>query len=168
MKGFDLSFGVAGFGEHFARVLASGRRTADGLWRRLRPSRKRAGGLYAAADGVILLDDHAGGGITHRPTGIVVACQQERSQHKNKSTAMKMLRAAMYQKEVDAREAAKKELQDGMSDIAFGSQIRSYVFQPYTMVNDHRTELKITDVHGVMDGDLDPRSARMSASSRCS
>jgi len=94
--------------------------------------------------------------ITHAPTGIVVACQQERSQHKNRSTAMKMLRAALYQREVAAREAAKKELQEGMSDIAFGSQIRSYVFQPYTMVNDHRTELKITDVHGVMDGDLDP------------
>jgi peptide chain release factor 2 len=94
--------------------------------------------------------------ITHNPTGIVVACQQERSQHKNRSTAMKMLRAALYQKEVNEREAAKKELQDGMSDIAFGSQIRSYVFQPYTMVNDHRTELKITDVHAVMDGDLDP------------
>ncbi len=94
--------------------------------------------------------------ITHEPTGIVVACQQERSQHKNRSTAMKMLRAALYQREVAEREAAKKELQDGMSDIAFGSQIRSYVFQPYTMVNDHRTELKITDVHGVMDGDLDP------------
>jgi len=94
--------------------------------------------------------------ITHNPSGIVVACQQERSQHKNRGTAMKMLRAALYKKEVDEREAAKKELQAGMSDIAFGSQIRSYVFQPYTMVNDHRTELKITDVHAVMDGDLDP------------
>ena len=69
---------------------------------------------------------------------------------------MKMLRAALYQREVAEREAAKKEVQDGMSDIAFGSQIRSYVFQPYTMVNDHRTEVKITDVHGVMEGDLDP------------
>jgi peptide chain release factor 2 len=94
--------------------------------------------------------------ITHEPTGIVVACQQERSQHKNRSTAMKMLRAALYQRELAEREAAKKELQEGMSDIAFGSQIRSYVFQPYTMVNDHRTELKITDVHAVMDGELDP------------
>jgi peptide chain release factor 2 len=94
--------------------------------------------------------------ITHEPTGIVVACQQERSQHKNRSTAMKMLRAALYQRELAAREAAKAELQAGMSDIAFGSQIRSYVFQPYTMVNDHRTEFKLTDVHGVMDGDLDP------------
>ena len=69
---------------------------------------------------------------------------------------MKMLRAALYQRELAAREAAKAELQAGMSDIAFGSQIRSYVFQPYTMVNDHRTEFKLTDVHGVMDGDLDP------------
>jgi len=94
--------------------------------------------------------------ITHEPSGIVVQCQQERSQHKNRNTAMKMLRAALYQKEVAEREAAKKEIQDGMSDIAFGSQIRSYVFQPYTMVNDHRTELKITDVQAVMDGDIDP------------
>ena len=94
--------------------------------------------------------------ITHGPTGIVVTCQQERSQHKNRSTAMKMLRAAMYQRELAEQEAAKAEVQAGMSDIAFGSQIRSYVFQPYTMVNDHRTELKVTDVHGVMDGNLDP------------
>lgn len=69
---------------------------------------------------------------------------------------MKMLRAALYQREVAEREAAKKELESGKSAIDFGSQIRSYVFQPYTMVNDHRTELKITDVYGVMEGDLDP------------
>jgi peptide chain release factor 2 len=94
--------------------------------------------------------------ITHEPTGIVVACQQERSQHKNRSTAMKMLRAALYQRELQEREAARQELEQGKSAIDFGSQIRSYVFQPYTMVNDHRTEVKITDVHGVMDGDLDP------------
>jgi peptide chain release factor 2 len=94
--------------------------------------------------------------ITHEPTGIVVACQQERSQHKNRSTAMKMLRAALYQRELAEREAARQELEQGKSAIDFGSQIRSYVFQPYTMVNDHRTEVKITDVHGVMDGDLDP------------
>ncbi len=94
--------------------------------------------------------------ITHAPTGIVVSCQQERSQHKNRSTAMKMLRAALFdrataekEKERDAVEATKKE-------IGWGSQIRSYVFQPYTMVNDHRTELKISDVDRVMDGDLDP------------
>ncbi len=94
--------------------------------------------------------------ITHAPSGIVVTCQQERSQHKNRSTAMKMLRAALYQRELTIREEAKAKVEAGKSEIAFGSQIRSYVFQPYTMVNDHRTALKITDVHGVMDGNLDP------------
>src|SRR5690606_19023563 len=94
--------------------------------------------------------------LTHEPTGIVVACQQERSQHKNKETAMKMLRAALYQRELEAQEAAKAALEATKSDNSWGNQIRSYVFQPYTMVNDHRTELKLSDVHAVMDGDLDP------------
>jgi peptide chain release factor 2 len=94
--------------------------------------------------------------ITHLPTGIVVACQQERSQHKNRSTAMKMLRAALYQHALDEREKERAAVEATKADIAWGSQIRSYVFQPYTMVNDHRTELKVSDVHGVMDGDLDP------------
>jgi peptide chain release factor 2 len=94
--------------------------------------------------------------ITHEPTGIVVACQQERSQHKNKSTAMKMLRAALYQRALEEKEKEKAAIEATKADIDFGSQIRSYVFQPYTMVNDHRTELKITDVQRVMDGDLDP------------
>jgi len=94
--------------------------------------------------------------ITHQPTGIVVACQQERSQHKNRATAMKMLKAALYQKELEAREAERAELEASKSDISWGNQIRSYVFQPYTMVNDHRTELKIGDVDGVMSGDIDP------------
>jgi peptide chain release factor 2 len=94
--------------------------------------------------------------ITHEPTGIVVACQQERSQHKNRATAMKMLRAALYQHALHEREKERAALEATKMDIAWGSQIRSYVFQPYTMVNDHRTELKIGDVHGVMDGDLDP------------
>jgi peptide chain release factor 2 len=94
--------------------------------------------------------------ITHRPTGIVVTCQQERSQFKNRSTAMKMLRAALYQHALEAKEKEKAEIEASKGDIAFGSQIRSYVFQPYTMVNDHRTEMKIGDVHRVMDGDLDP------------
>lgn len=93
--------------------------------------------------------------ITHEPTGLVVACQQERSQHKNRATAMKMLRAALYQHAVREREKEKAEFEAEKSDIAWGSQIRSYVFQPYTMVNDHRTGLKVPDVHGVMDGDLD-------------
>ncbi|MDH5590534.1 MAG: PCRF domain-containing protein, partial [Gemmatimonadota bacterium] len=94
--------------------------------------------------------------ITHEPTGIVVACQQERSQHKNKATAMKMLRAALYRHELELREQERAALEATKTDIGWGNQIRSYVFQPYTMVNDHRTELKVGDVHGVMDGDLDP------------
>jgi peptide chain release factor 2 len=94
--------------------------------------------------------------ITHEPTGIVVSCQQERSQHKNKATAMKMLRAALYQREVEERDKARAAVESTKTDIAWGHQIRSYVFQPYTMVNDHRTELKDSDVHAVMDGDLDP------------
>jgi peptide chain release factor 2 len=93
--------------------------------------------------------------ITHLPTGVVVSCQQERSQHKNKSTAMKMLRAALYQKALEAKEKERAAVEATKADIDFGSQIRSYVFQPYTMVNDHRTELKVADVHRVMDGDLD-------------
>jgi peptide chain release factor 2 len=93
--------------------------------------------------------------ITHEPSGIVVSCQQERSQHKNKSTAMKMLRAALYQRALEEKEKARAAIEATKAEIGFGSQIRSYVFQPYTMVNDHRTELKITDVHRVMDGDLD-------------
>jgi peptide chain release factor 2 len=93
--------------------------------------------------------------ITHEPTGIVVSCQQERSQHKNRSTAMKMLRAALYQRALEAKEKERAAIEESKADIDFGSQIRSYVFQPYTMVNDHRTETKIADVHRVMDGDLD-------------
>jgi peptide chain release factor 2 len=94
--------------------------------------------------------------LRHLPSGIVVACQQERSQHKNRATAMKMLKARLYQRALEEQEAEKAKLESTKSDIAFGSQIRSYVFQPYTMVNDHRTELKIPDVQRVMDGDLQP------------
>jgi len=94
--------------------------------------------------------------ITHQPTGIVVSCQQERSQHKNKSTAMKMLRAALYEHALREQEEEKKALEATKKDIGWGNQIRSYVFAPYTMVNDHRTEMKVGDVHGVMDGKLDP------------
>lgn len=93
--------------------------------------------------------------LTHIPTGIVVACQQERSQGKNKAMAMKMLRAALYQKKLEEQEAEKAKLEATKTDNSWGNQIRSYVFQPYTMVNDHRTELKLGDVHKVMDGDLD-------------
>jgi peptide chain release factor 2 len=94
--------------------------------------------------------------ITHEPSGIVVSCQQERSQGKNKATAMKMLKARLYERAVAEREAKKAEVDKQKTDIGFGSQIRSYVFQPYTMVNDHRTELKESDVHKVMDGAIDP------------
>ncbi len=94
--------------------------------------------------------------LTHIPTGLVVSCQQERSQGKNKATAMKMLRAAIYQMKLDEQNAAKALVEATKTDNSFGHQVRSYVFQPYTMVNDHRTELKLTDVQKVMDGDLDP------------
>jgi len=94
--------------------------------------------------------------LRHLPSGIVVACQQERSQHKNRATAMKMLKAALYQRALEEQAEEKSKLENTKTDIAFGSQIRSYVFQPYTMVNDHRTELKIPDVQKVMDGDVDP------------
>jgi peptide chain release factor 2 len=93
--------------------------------------------------------------LTHIPTGLVVACQQERSQGKNKATAMKMLRAAIYQKKLEEQEAERAKLEATKTDNSWGNQIRSYVFQPYTMVNDHRTELKVGDVQRVMDGDLD-------------
>jgi peptide chain release factor 2 len=92
--------------------------------------------------------------ITHEPTGIVVSCQQERSQHKNRATAMKMLKAALYQRAVEEQEKEKAAMEATKTDIGWGNQIRSYVFAPYTMVNDHRTELKVTDVQKVMDGDL--------------
>jgi peptide chain release factor 2 len=94
--------------------------------------------------------------ITHLPSGVVVQSQAERSQFKNKATAMKQLKNRLYQIEADKQAAAKDKLNATKSDVSFGSQIRSYVFQPYTMVNDHRTELKITDVQKVMDGAIDP------------
>ena len=94
--------------------------------------------------------------ITHLPTNTVVSCQNERSQFQNKETAMKMLRAALYQREVELRDAERQKVESEKTDIAWGNQIRSYVFQPYTMVNDHRTELKLGDVQRVMNGDLNP------------
>jgi peptide chain release factor 2 len=93
--------------------------------------------------------------LTHVPTGVVVSCQQERSQTKNRATAMKMLRAALYQRKLEEQEAARAVVEATKTDNSWGNQIRSYVFQPYTMVNDHRTELKVGDVQRVMDGDLD-------------
>ena len=94
--------------------------------------------------------------LTHIPSGIVVASQQERSQFKNKATAMKMLKNKLYQVEIERQEAEKAKLDATKLSVSWGNQIRSYVFQPYTMVNDLRTELKIPDVQKVMDGAIDP------------
>jgi peptide chain release factor 2 len=94
--------------------------------------------------------------ITHEPTGIVVACQNERSQFQNKMTAMKMLKAALYERELAARNAERDKVESEKTEIAWGNQIRSYVFQPYTQVTDHRTDLKVGDVQRVMNGDIDP------------
>lgn len=93
--------------------------------------------------------------LRHIPSGIIVSCQQERSQLKNKDLAMKMLKSRLYQKRVEEEDAAKAATEATKKKIEWGSQIRSYVFQPYTMVNDHRCEYKKTDIHSVMDGDID-------------
>jgi len=93
--------------------------------------------------------------LRHVPTGIAVSCQQERSQHKNRATALKMLKAALYQRAIEERDKKRAEVEATKTDISWGNQIRSYVFQPYTMVNDHRTELKVSDVQSVMDGEID-------------
>jgi peptide chain release factor 2 len=93
--------------------------------------------------------------ITHLPTGIVVACQNERSQHKNKSMAMKILRARLYELEKRRQDEKLAELSKGKKDIGFGHQIRSYVLHPYRMVKDHRTNTEIGNADAVLDGDLD-------------
>jgi len=94
--------------------------------------------------------------ITHIPTGIVVACQNERSQHKNRERAMKMLRSKLYEYELEKKREVSKKVEDSKLDIDFGSQIRSYVLHPYRIVKDHRTKLEIGDVDRVLDGDLNP------------
>ena len=93
--------------------------------------------------------------ITHLPTNIVVQCQNERSQHKNKAQAMKVLKARLYQLEIEKEKEAVQKLEDQKKDIGWGSQIRSYVFHPYNMVKDHRTKLESSNVQNIMDGDLD-------------
>ena len=93
--------------------------------------------------------------ITHLATGIVVACQKERSQIQNRETAMKLLRSKLYEKEVLEREAELKKMGGEKMDIAWGSQIRNYVFQPYTLVKDTRTKVENTNVNAVMDGEID-------------
>ncbi len=93
--------------------------------------------------------------LTHNPTGIAVACQAGRSQHQNREEAWKMLRARLYELELQKREAAQQALEDQKTDIGWGHQIRSYVLQPYQMVKDLRTEVETSDTQGVLDGDLD-------------
>jgi peptide chain release factor 2 len=92
--------------------------------------------------------------FTHLPTGIVVQCQNERSQIKNRATAMKILRSRLYEHEMDKRRAEQRKLEDAKADVNFGSQIRSYVLAPYRLIKDHRTKLSIGDVDRVLDGDL--------------
>jgi peptide chain release factor 2 len=94
--------------------------------------------------------------ITHLPTGIVVGCQAQRSQRKNRDMAMKMLRSRLYDEEIKKRQAHTDKLDEGKLEISFGSQIRSYVMQPYRLIKDHRTKFEVGDVDRVLDGDLDP------------
>jgi peptide chain release factor 2 len=94
--------------------------------------------------------------ITHLPSGIVVQCQNERSQHKNRAMAMKVLKARLYEMKKKEQEEKMEHLHSGKKDIAWGSQIRSYVLQPYRLAKDHRTNVEVGNVDGVLDGDLDP------------
>jgi peptide chain release factor 2 len=94
--------------------------------------------------------------LTHIPTGVAVACQAGRSQHQNREEAWKMLRARLYELELQKREAAAQAIEDQKTDIGWGHQIRSYVLQPYQLVKDLRTDVETSDTQGVLDGDLDP------------
>lgn len=93
--------------------------------------------------------------ITHIPTGIVVQCQSERSQHMNRANAMKILLSRLYQQQLEEEQAKLEEIEKSKKDIAWGSQIRSYIFHPYNLVKDHRTKIETSNVQAVMDGDLD-------------
>jgi peptide chain release factor 2 len=93
--------------------------------------------------------------MTHLSTGIVVQCQNERSQHKNRASALKQLRARLYEFEMDKKRAATRKIEDSKLEINFGSQIRSYVLAPYRLIKDHRTKLAVGDVDRVLDGDLE-------------
>ena len=93
--------------------------------------------------------------LTHNPTGVVVACQNQRSQHQNRDQAWKMLKARLYELELQKREAASQAIEDQKTDIGWGHQIRSYVLQPYQLVKDLRTDVETSDTQGVLDGDLD-------------
>ncbi len=93
--------------------------------------------------------------ITHVPTGIVTQCQNERSQHKNKNQAMKLLKSHLFQLELEKEKEKNKNLEDKKKEIAWGSQIRSYIFHPYNLVKDHRTKEETSNIQSVMDGDID-------------
>ena len=94
--------------------------------------------------------------FTHLPTGIVVQCDSERSQIMNRATCMSLLRSRLYEYYKQQQEKENEKFASEKKDISFGSQIRSYVFQPYTMVKDHRTKFNVGNIQGVMDGDIDP------------
>jgi peptide chain release factor 2 len=94
--------------------------------------------------------------LTHLPTGIVVQCQNEKSQHRNKEMAFKVLRSRLYEVELEKKEEKKKEIHEGQADIAWGSQIRSYTLAPYRLVKDHRSQLEVGNVDDVLDGGIDP------------
>ena len=94
--------------------------------------------------------------ITHLPTGMTVQCQQEKSQHRNKDLAMKVLKARLHQLEKQKQDEKHQKMHDSKDEIAWGSQIRSYVMHPYQMVKDHRINMEVGNINGVLDGDLDP------------
>tara|TARA_S200000501_G_C20851584_1_gene755865 strand:- start:870 stop:1808 length:939 start_codon:yes stop_codon:yes gene_type:complete len=93
--------------------------------------------------------------ITHLPSGVVTQCQTQRSQHKNKEQAMKVLKSKLFQREMEKQIANKKELEGEKKDIGWGNQIRSYVFHPYNMIKDHRTKFEVGNIKSVMDGNID-------------
>ena len=93
--------------------------------------------------------------MTHLPTNIVVQCQNERSQHKNRATALKILRSRLFDFYEEKKSRERKEAEEDKQTISWGNQIRSYVFQPYTLVKDHRTKFEVGDVQSVMDGSID-------------
>jgi peptide chain release factor 2 len=93
--------------------------------------------------------------LTHIPTGIVVSCQTERSQHQNRENAMKIIMAKLYRMQKEEEEKKMQEMESQKKEIEWGSQIRSYVFHPYTMVKDHRTNIETAKINEIMDGELD-------------
>ena len=100
-------------------------------------------------------EEYAAAAQARNLTGIVVTCQNERSQHKNRATALKLLRSQLYKREMQKREEEKEKIHSGKMTTSFGSQIRSYILHPYRMVKDHRTDKETSNVDAVLDGDID-------------